>query len=368
MPAATDARRHLTIIARAPRPAGSAAEDEARQHCAEVLRAHGFAVHEEPVVYSALPGRYATPLLGGAMAVSIIAALSAASRGSGVVALTVLVVMVLAVAITGRWLAREGVLALPLMRERSRNLVGTRGRPRVWLMAHLDSKSQPVPIALRAAGLISLGLVWLASAVLAAVEIGGVNVALYVPYLIAATIAAAIPVVMSLVGSRSDGARDNASGVATVLCAVELLSPEAPVGVVFTSAEELGLAGARAWVREAGRSPGTAINVDTVDDRGDLTAMYTGRSPNSLVGVLTAAAKRHAGRIVVRRLVPGILTDAVALADAGWNTVTVSRAGMSTLGRVHTTADTATGMTAVGIGETAALVADAVETITAHRE
>jgi Zn-dependent M28 family amino/carboxypeptidase len=175
-------------------------------------------------------------------------------------------------------------------------------------------------------------------------------------------------VVLSVVGARSNGARDNASGVATVLCAVELLAPDTPAGVVFTTAEELGLAGARAWSREQGRGVATAINVDTVDDRGDLSVMYSGQLPQPLVGVLTSSANRRADRIVVRRLMPGLLTDAVALADAGWETVTISRATMSTLGRVHTPADTAEGMTAVGISETAAMLAEALESFTARRE
>jgi Iap family predicted aminopeptidase len=368
VPAATDARRHLTTIARAPRPAGSAAEEEARQHCAEVLRAHGFAVHEEPVSYSSLPGRYATPLLGGATAIAIAVASILASRGSGALALAILVTALLATTITGRWLARDGVLALPMMRERTRNLVAVRGTPRIWLMAHLDSKSQPIPIALRAAALISLGLVWLAATVLAIIEISGVNVAAYGSYVAAAAVVAAIPVVSSVVGSRSHGARDNASGVATILCAVGLISEKTPAGIVFTSAEELGLAGARAWARDYSRTPATAINVDTIDDRGDLSVMFTGVAPDPLVRALTAAATRQKTRLVVRRLVPGILTDAVALADAGWETVTVSRAGMSTLSRVHTLADTAAGMSAVGISETAALVADALETLTVQGE
>ena len=61
----------------------------------------------------------------------------------------------------------------------------------------------------------------------------------------------ALPVMASVVGARSAGALDNASGVATVLRAVELLARDVAVGVVLTSAEELGLAGARAWAREA---------------------------------------------------------------------------------------------------------------------
>ena len=366
MAAATDARRHLTTLARAPRPAGSAAEEEARQHCAEVLRAQGFAIAQEPIEYSALPGRYATPLLGGAMAAAILAAVLLAGRSSGLAALVVLLGSLLLVTVVALWLARDGVLTLPVMRERSRNLVATRGRPSVWVMAHLDSKSQPVPIALRAAGLASLGLVWLAAVVLAIAEIAGMNVAPYWPYLAAATVAAALPVIFSVVGSRSDGARDNASGVATVLCAIELLPKDVAAGVIITSAEELGLAGARAWARQDGRQPGRAINVDTIDDRGDLTVMYTGRHPTALVNALRSVAGNYPSRMLVRRLVPGILTDAVALADAGWQTVTVSRAGMSTLARVHTTADTAVGMTAAGISETAALLAEALESFTVN--
>lgn len=365
MPAATDARRHLTIIARAPRPAGSVAEAEARRHCADVLRAQGFAVADQPIEYSALPGRYATPLLGGTMALAIIAAVALAGRSAGFAALFVLVGSLAVVAALAMWLARHGVLALPLMRERSRNLVATRGKPTVWVLAHLDSKSQPVPIALRAAGLMSLGLVWVAAVGLSIAEVSGMNVAPYWPYFAAAAVAAALPVLFSVVGARSDGARDNASGVATVLSAIERLAKNIPVGVVLTSAEELGLAGARAWARD-GAQPGVAINVDTIDDRGDLTVMYSGSHPTALVDVLQKVAANYPTRLVVRRLVPGILTDAVALADAGWQTVTLSRAGMSTLARVHTAADTATGMSAVGINETAALLADALEAFTAQ--
>ncbi|HUF29507.1 MAG TPA: M28 family peptidase [Gemmatimonadaceae bacterium] len=361
MIAAADARRHLTTIARAPRPAGGPEESAARDYCATVLRALGFAITEEPVSYSGFPGRYATPLLGGAMATSIAVAALAAGRGAGVAAIVMLVFSLGLVALLGRWLARDGVLTLPFMRERTRNLVAMRGEPRLWLMAHLDSKSQPVPIGVRASGLVALGLVWLVALAIAIAAVAGVDVSGNGGFVAVAAGIAAIPVLLSVVGARSDGARDNASGVATVLSTVERLAPNTPVGVVLTSAEELGLAGARAWARVPARAPGTAINVDTVDDAGDVQIMYTGAMPAELAGVLAEAGKRVKLRFSVRRLVPGILTDGVALAAAGWQVVTVSKATMRTLARVHTPADTAEGMRAVGMNETAALLADAVE-------
>ena len=61
----------------------------------------------------------------------------------------------------------------------------------------------------------------------------------------------ALPVMASIVGARSVGALDNASGVAAVLRTAELLPRGAAIGVLLTSAEELGLAGARAWARES---------------------------------------------------------------------------------------------------------------------
>jgi Iap family predicted aminopeptidase len=88
--------------------------------------------------------------------------------------------------------------------------------------------------------------------------------------------------------------------------------------------------------------------------------MYTRQAPAGVVDALSAAGAQRRTKVVVRRLVPGILTDGVALADAGWPTVTVSRATMGTLSRVHTTNDTAEGMSAVGISEAAALIADAM--------
>ena len=358
--APTEARRHLTTIAQSPRPAGGGAEEAARRYCAGVLRTHGFSVTAMPVAYSALPGRYATPLLGGLMAISIALAALLAGRGSGGAAMLILVVSLAAVAILGRWLARSGVLALPMLRERSENLIATRGAPRIWLVAHLDSKSQPVPIAVRAAALISLGALWIAAAVLALATIAGWGTAPFgAPLALAAGIAG-IPVALSLVGARSAGARDNASGVATVLCTVGRVPSDLPFGIVLTTGEELGLAGARAWAAAGKPAPAAAINIDTIDDRGDISVMYTRRAPAGVVDALSEAGAQRRTKIVVRRLVPGILTDGVALADAGWPTVTVSKATMGTLSRVHTTSDTVEGMSAVGISETAALIADAM--------
>jgi hypothetical protein len=161
---------------------------------------------------------------------------------------------------------------------------------------------------------------------------------------------AALPVAASVVSARSPGALDNASGVATVLRAAELTPSHLPIGVLLTSAEELGLAGARAWARMAKR--GLAVNVDGIDDVGNARAIYSRRMPHSLIAILRQAK----GWPAPERLPPGLLLDGVALADAGWEVLTVSKGRWSTVTRIHTPTDDVEHLQGVGIEEVASML------------
>jgi Zn-dependent M28 family amino/carboxypeptidase len=168
----------------------------------------------------------------------------------------------------------------------------------------------------------------------------------------------AIPLMLSVVGDRNHGTLDNASGVASVLAAVEMLPDTAPVGVLITDAEELGLAGATAWARQ--RPPASALNVDSVDDDGKLLVMYTGSPPETLMSALSQAVTATGETHRTLRLIPGILTDSVALERAGWRTVTLSRGTIRTLGRIHTSRDSLATMDGRGIDGAARVLARTV--------
>ena len=354
---AASARRHLERIAGAPRPAGSEAEAAARRYCSDVLTALAFDVSEERFAYSAAPGRWATSA-GGALSIFAIAAAGhVGSRGEPLASFGIMLAVLAVGAPVALWTARRGVLALPLARRHGVNLVATRGGavPPVWLVAHLDSKSQPVPTALRAAGIVLSVVVWLAALATAALQWRGADLAGWWAPITIAGVIAGLPVAASIVGSRSPGALDNASGVATVLGAAERLGT-APVGVLLTSAEELGLAGARAWVQT--HAPGIALNCDGVDDRGSLVCMRSGRRGNA-VRALEVGAAMCGAAIQVRGLVPGLLVDSVALADAGWDTATLSRGTWGTLARVHRPGDDLRRLTGAGIDEAASVMAAA---------
>ena len=82
-------------------------------------------------------------------------------------------------------------------------------------------------------------------------------------------------------------------------------------------------------------------------------------------GALTAAVGRAASRLAfnlpVRALLPGILADSIAFADAGWDSVTLSRGNIATLARVHTSSDTRERLNGTGIAKAARLLAATVE-------
>jgi Peptidase family M28 len=352
------ARRHLERLAAEPRPAGSAAEARAREYCATRLRELGFSVEEEPFQYSALPGRLATPLAGVASVALLLVAGGAGSRGYPLLAISLLGAGGTVLALGALWLMRRGVLSLPWWRSTGVNLVARRVEPRAWLVAHLDSKSQPVPIAVRALGVMGTIAIWIAAVVMAGAQLFGADVAWIWPWIGLVGLVAGLPVIASVVRARSPGALDNASGVATVLRVVEQVARDAPVGVLLTSAEELGLAGARAWVRA--RARGTAINVDGVDDDGGLRLIYSGRRPRALLATLSDAARATGREVRIGPLLPGVLLDGVALADRGWDVITVSKGVWRTVARIHTPKDSLSSLTGKGIAEAAETVAHAV--------
>jgi hypothetical protein len=275
--------------------------------------------------------------------------------------------------LAARWLVRRGVLDTPVLRRRGVNLVGTRGEaPVVWLAAHLDSKSQPLPTIVRSAGMLleTAGyMVAIVAATLCAARLPGDNTVWTAAAIV--TVAGAIPVLFSVVGERSPGALDNASGVATVMEAARLLGGggETPVGLVLTDAEELGLAGARAWSRAArAQQMPTVLNCDGVDDTGGITVMYSGRLPMTLVIRIARASTACGVRFDVRRLFPGILTDSVAFAGAGAESVTFSRGTLRSLARVHSEHDDLDHLRGTGIAETALLMAETVRALSGPTE
>lgn len=337
------------------------AESKARAYCADVLRELGFSVAEERFDYSAFPGRLATPLGGAMLGATVVTSSALLLAGATGAATGVMAVGIAGTSLFASWMMRTGVLTAPWLRAESTNLVAIRGAvdPAVWLVAHLDSKSQPIPSVVRAAGVTLLsGSVVLAVAGLIFALAGAPSPTIEWSAL-ALGLAGALPVMASVVGTRSNGAVDNASGVAAVLAAAALIPSAVSFGVLIPSAEELGLAGARAWVRS--RPHGIALNCDGVDDRGSLVIMYNHPAPARVLSVVQDVAQSARSEpIRVRRMPLGLLTDSTAFASAGWQALTVSHGSLATLGRVHTSRDSLANLSGSSIEKVADVLARSV--------
>ena len=351
----------LQDIAGSPRGTGSIALSTALQSVELELSGMGFETRERPFEYSAFPGRFATPLFGGAVLFTVGFAGHYGAAGERWLPLAILIVAIAILMPAWYGLSRHGVLGMPIMRQRGINLTATRlgALPRVWLCAHLDTKSQPVPTILRMAG-ITLAMIGLfATFVLATLAVVGIQMHPYVWAAMAlVTLAGSLPVVLSVVGDKSPGALDNASGVVAVIAAARAIPNDSDIGVLITDAEELGLAGAHAGARSrAGGIGGIVLVCDGVDDGGENIVMYSGQKPEELVEAAMKAARSTNRAVQVQRMAFGLLTDTVAFADHGVHSITFSRGSYASLARVHSRRDNLENLRGTGIAEVASLMA-----------
>ena len=350
---AREAKRLIDRIAAEPRAAGGSAEARARAYCGELLARSGFTVAEEGFTYSAFPGSLAVPLLGLLLFAWFgFVGLQAGSNPPGAV-FAALPYLLLFPAL-GYMVARITPPGL-LLGRRGTNMVAVRGgSPQLWLMAHIDSKSQPVPMLARIAGILVASVAVIIALTVAFLFDQSRTGPLFWRLLAAVGAAASVVLMLSVVGDRSQGALDNATGVAAALLVAAEIPAGRPLGVVITSAEELGLRGARAWAAQRPGVRARAINFDGLDDVGTLTCMARGGS--QLAARLRAMSEQDGWRVRFRGVVPGILVDSVALNGAGWDAVTISRGDFSTLARIHTRGDSPDRLTGAGVAEAVELV------------
>jgi hypothetical protein len=237
------------------------------------------------------------------------------------------------------------------------NLIAVRPRARVatWLVAHYDSKCQPLSMAARlvAAALAAVGVAELLGLALRAL-LGTVHPGMLDGLLVGAGAAGAALLALNRVTDRSAGAVDNAAGVVTALATVDALSPAAPVGVIFPDAEEYGLLGARALVRERANllADTTIVNFDGIDDRGATIALIH-RGGATVDRVARGLEARRA------RWLP-VVVDGLALAATARECVTIMRGDWSTAKVVHTPRDAAARLTLDGARRVAHSVAAAL--------
>jgi len=195
-------------------------------------------------------------------------------------------------------------------------------RPSVWLVAHYDSKSQPISMALRLVGF--LGLV---------VSLLGLPL-IPIPAIALLLIAVAI-VSQNRVNDYSPGAVDNASALVAIFMTIDQLPAATAVGMIFSDAEEFGLVGARALAadRAALFADAAVINLDGLDDVGQPIALVHRPGPMGIAIATALKARRW-------RWLP-VVVDGIALARVSRECVTILKGNWRTMRSVHRPGDNA---------------------------
>ena len=339
-----------------PRFSGSTEESAARELCKRELESAGFDCRERSFDFSQSPARWGPALSAALQAATILIVARTAMEQRPLLAIIVAGVLIGALILVDAYAKRRWITNFPAQRARSLNLEAKRGTPLVWLVAHIDSKSQTVPMLFRIAGSVALAVILIVAIVLLLLSLVGVQrVSSLWPAVQIVAIIAALPGLACYVGNKSSGAVDNASGVVAVLLAAQSTAAPRDLGVLITSGEELGLAGARVWAMSAPKEA-RILNCDTVDDTGKWRCMYTGAKPEQLTQSARRVADGFAARLRVTRLIPGILADNMPFADRGIDAITLSRGTLGTLARIHTRRDNSNALAGKGAVEASALL------------
>ena len=352
------AKALIDDLAKAPRFAGSSEEAMARARCRTELERAGFSCVESPFEYSQWLARWGSPLLGAISALVFIAVGELTLIVTEYAGLIAMIAMLGLTRFTVSTIRDRWILRFPWSRAGSTNLVAKRGEPLVWLVAHLDSKSQTVPMLVRILGSISL---WLSALLvfggtLAFLIWGPRMTFLIITAQVFAAVGAAA-VGLCFITNRSLGAVDNASGVAAVILAAQSGNAASSLGVLITSGEELGLAGALAWAQTAPEHL-VILNCDTVDEAGPFRCMYSDAQPMRVALVAENQAKQLGVSLRVGRLIPGIMADSMAFTyGARWASITLSRGTLGTLARIHTPRDNSAKLTGGGAAMASLLLA-----------
>ncbi|NJD10759.1 MAG: Zn-dependent exopeptidase M28 [Gemmatimonadetes bacterium] len=360
-----DIREQLEIIAQ-PRLTGSEAASRITQHVRATLSGFGYDVRDHAFRFNPWPGRLGVSAAGACQLSAIFLGGGLLLEGHARAALAVLAVVPLLVGLTAvalwRWLDSAGwaphaglnLLALPA------------GRPRFLIVAHRDSKSQPIPLVVRGPAIVVALLSWALLLAQAALSLARPMPAALPLGTAAVGAVAGLLLLWCRVGNDSPGALDNASGVVALLAIARDQQAEGDVALLVTDAEEFGLAGSRAIARGLPVVTG-AINLDGIDDAGPfyLLARSGGRRQPDTAPRL-AAARRRAGAAlnleVRQRNTPfGILLDHIPLAARGIAALSIMRGTFRSLRRVHRPGDSLAVLSGQGIDPVRRLVRHALD-------
>ena len=352
--------RHVEALAY-PRFTGSVGEQKAQAYIRKALQDEEYLLTEQQFESSLFPLEL-LPRLGVLLLSTLMLIAFAVTNTFPALSVELSILSLLLLVLMTRWsplaeklysLSRFGhirsknILAVHPVQDRNLNIIFT---------AHYDSKAQSFSGSFRFALFGAAGILLAASAMhlMAAIALGYTS-DFVVLTLIPACIAA-LAIQFNTTSNASPGAFDNASGVAVMLELAHSFAnaaPNANLAFIATGAEEAGLCGAVALVRDESfieqfpPERTIVVNLDGIGSRGPIRITDRYGIPPVKTGVLVShlcrqIANRFGIDAVTNWLPTGAAMDHIPFSAHGYQSVTLSSAGWNkTFRAMHTRNDVA---------------------------
>ena len=391
---AARAYEHITQLA-IPRLVDSAGEAEAQDYIVEQFTALGLDVSWEPFSFTKFPAEVLPRIISMLLVPVVLSVPWVGDRFPIPVCLACLFSLFTALFFT-QWQRRLERLYDVGRKLRTENIIATNGQkrdsstPTLLFVAHYDSKSQTLPIAVRAVsyGIAIIGLVALTT--VAGIKVGTVGAGL--PVGVGLPVGAGLPspyIVWSVAGitvfcllllqanmtqNRSPGAFDNASGVGVMLevaRVVMALGERKPITFLATGAEEYGMCGALRYMQahadEYDRENTYVINLDglgvgngvNIVTRHGIPPIRTART---LADLFRASGESLGVPVSERSLPIGVGLDSIPIASRGFETVTLMAKGVGSVAlKVHSKQDRSELLNEESLQRVGELIVDVIE-------
>ena len=378
-----DAKRayhHIKQLA-FPRLVGSAGETKAQDYIVQQFTALGLNVSRESFSFTKFPAEVLPRLLCGLFVPIVLSVPWLGERFPIPICFVCLFSLAVALFFT-QWQKRfEGLYDVG-KRYYSENIVATNGvkqddNTRAFLfVAHYDSKSQVLPIAVRAA---AYGIAIVELIVLTVAMVIKVVIAAWLPDYIVWGLAGTTTVCLlllqiNLTQNRSPGGFDNASGVGVMLEMARVVMARGEkrcVTFLAAGAEEYGMCGALRYIQahahKYNRDSLYVINLDGlgVGDGVNLITRYgipPVRTTNALMEMFSVSGECLGIQVSERYLPIGVGLDSIPIASRGFETVTLTAGNVGSAAlRIHSKRDRSDLLNVESLQQVGELIVDVIE-------
>ena len=383
------AYHHITQLA-FPRLVGSAGEAEAQDYIVQQFRALGLNVTWEPFSFTKFPAEVLPRLLCGLFVPVVLFVPWLGDRFPIPVCVACLLSLSVALLCTQWQRGFEGLYDVG-RRHCSENVIATNDRkpddntPALLFVAHYDSKSQVLPIAVRAVayGIAIIGLIVLTIVMV----MKGVTFLWFPDYItlvwlpdfivwgVAGTTTLCLLLLqINFTQNRSPGGFDNASGVGVMLEVARVVmtrGEEKSVTFLAAGAEEYGMCGALRYVQrhtdEYDQDNTYVINLDGlgVGNGVNVVTRYgipPVRTTDALADQFQTSGESLGIQVSERYLPIGVGLDSIPIASRGFETVTLTagEAGKVAL-KIHSTQDKCDLLNIESLQQVGELIVDVIE-------